>query len=249
MYLQITTKCNMACPHCCYSCSMKGKHGDLQTIKDSIRFALDYTEIISIGGGEPTLHPDFFEILKTCLWEFDSVWMATNGSKTDIMYRLDNIINQEDYPECDCQEEYTKEELIEYTGDEYGCLCHEKIQNDTILQENKLTVALSQDYFHDPIDQRIIDLWKSRKYEIRDVTEGHTGIIAEGRAKRTGSGWNEEGCVCPDLLIRPDGKIKLCGCKKSPIIGDVYYGIEGKWDEIIRNNEEFNDTRCFKALN
>ena len=251
MYLQITTKCNMKCSHCCYSCGKNGKHADYNTVIDMIRYARERDEFVTIGGGEPTLHPRFFDILKHCLEDFDYVWMATNGSQTDSMYRLANIIDGEDYPECDCQEQYTKEELIEYTGDEYGCLCHEKMTDDTIYQEDKLSVALSQDCFHDDIDEKVRSLWlrranvhQSSHFEIRDVSHH---VVAEGRAKRTGSGW-EEGCVCSDMVIRPDGKIKLCGCTRSPIIGDIWSGIEEKWDDIIYNNDDFNDERCYKAI-
>lgn len=228
---------------------MRGKHGDLQTIKNSIYFiAQTYgEESISIGGGEPTLHPDFFEILQLCLQQFDYVWLATNGSQTDKMYRLSNIIEGCDEPQMDC--DCTEDEL-----EDYGCLCYEKYGDDLIYQENKLSVALSQDYFHDEINERIVNLWTIRAkdrasgYEIRDVTKANSGIIAEGRAVKTGSGWNTDDCVCPDIFIAPDGKIKLCGCKKSPIIGDTNSGIESKWKNIIDNNDNFNDTHCCKSL-
>ena len=229
---------------------MRGKHGDFNVIRQSIYWAAEFmhNETISIGGGEPTLHPDFFKILKICLSEFDSVWLATNGSQTDIMLRLSNIIEDCDYEsfECDCDEE---------TIEEYGCLCYEKYDTDLISNpENKLSVALSQDHFHSDINERIVNLWTKRAenkryhYEIRNVTKSNNGIIAEGRAKKTGSGWNKEDCVCADLLIKPNGKIKLCGCKKSPIIGNTYDGVIPKWENIIYNSGHFNDTRCHKSL-
>lgn len=256
MYLQITTKCNMSCEHCCYSCGKRGKHGDLSTIIDAITFARDTfgDETITIGGGEPTLHPDFFKILKCCLEDFDYVWMATNGSQTNIMHRLADIIDGEDYPEeeCDCAERLGEDFLEEY-GE---CMCYEKIAYgaDCIYQEDQLSVALSQDCFHDPIDSRIVELWTRRAnqhkhshFEIRNVTNSYKGVIAEGRAKRTGVG-SAKGCVCSDLLIRPDGKIKLCGCNRSPIIGNIWSGIAEKWETVIYEDEHFNDERCYKAL-
>jgi len=256
MYLQITTKCNMSCSHCCYSCSMRGKHGEYETIIDSIAFARDCTDSISIGGGEPTLHPRFFDILKHCLDDFDYVWMATNGSQTDTMYRLANIIDMEDYPECDCSKEYTPEEMEKYTGDEDGCLCHEKITDDSIYQEDKLSVALSQDCFHDPIDKKIESIWQKRAdngngrsshFEIRDVSRSRNGVIAEGRAKRTGSGW-AEGCVCPGIVIKPSGKLRLCGCLRSPVIGDIWSGIDEKWETAIQDDDGYQGTNCYKDI-
>lgn len=225
MYLQITNKCNMRCAHCCYSCNSHGKHMDFQTALHAIGFATDYgTDTISIGGGEPTLHPRFFDILKECLREFDYVWMATNGSKTKIMYRLASIIENRDYENF-----------------EYG-----------IFQEDKLSVALSQDCFHDPIDERIVSLWEKRSqsrnghYEIRNVTHSMSGVAAQGRAKRTGSGWGEH-CVCTDHVIRPDGSVKMCGCTGAPIIGDIWNGIDDKWDPVLQS-EKYLNSNCYRDV-
>jgi len=240
MYLQITTKCNMHCAHCCYSCSMRGKHGEFHVIAEAIHFASQFgDEAITIGGGEPTLHPQFFYILEKCLDNFSYVWMATNGSQTSTMYRLANIINGEDRPDCECTEE-------EIDNDECTCM------DNGIYQEGKLSVALSQDYFHDEIDIRIVDLWtnkvKNRQsgFEIRNVAQSSSGVAAEGRAKKTGSGWSDH-CVCNDIVIKPNGKLKLCGCTKSPVIGDIRYGIDEKWEKRMWE-EKYQDERCYKSL-
>ncbi len=247
MYLQITTKCNMSCAHCCYSCSMRGKHGTLDAVVGGIAFARERgEESISIGGGEPTLHPDFFKILGFCLTDFDYVWLATNGSQTDTMLRLANIIHMEDYPPCDCLEEYGEEEF-----DESGCVCHEKEDYDSIHQEDKLSVALSLDPFHSEINEEVEDLWrrwanvhKHSHFEIRDVQHA---VIVQGRAKRTQTGWVDDDCVCPDVIIKPDGKLRLCGCTRSPVIGDVREGIEEKWEEVL-DSDGFKETNCYKSM-
>ena len=185
---------------------------------------------ISIGGGEPTLHPDFFEILQRCLWNFDYVWMATNGSRTKVMKRLANILDMEDYQNGD--------------HEDYDGICMER--------DDQLCVELSTDYFHKPISDWVLYHWTRRSqqtphsgYGLRDVTKYGNGPIAVGRAKRTSSGW-KDGCVCSSVFVRPDGKIKLCGCKKSPIIGDVYYGIAEKWIDFIQKDEDYNNNYCYK---
>jgi hypothetical protein len=249
MYLQITTKCNMKCEHCCYSCTMHGKHMDYDTAVQAMDFCrrTEGDEAITIGGGEPTLHPKFFDILKHCLMDFNYVWMATNGSQTEVMLRLHDILSGNDFENAIIhQEEVVEgedpEENIEYDED------------SIINADDKLTVALSLDCFHEAINQRVIDIWKRAAvqhkrtgYEIRNVTESHDGPIAEGRGERTGAGYSK-GCVCSDLLIRPDGKIKLCGCNKAPVIGDIWKGIEEKWEDVMQNNEKFQDERCYKSL-
>ena len=235
MYLQITEKCNMTCAHCGFSCTMGGKHGDRRVIMDAIRFATDYgDEFIEIGGGEPTLHPDFFDILKTCLWEFENTWMATNGSQTDIMYRLHDIINNEDHPECDC------EELDPEQYEKYDCLCHEKLDYYPLMGEDKLEVVLSQDCYHDPIDSKILDLWKRNNYEIRDVSDG---VSDTGRANKNQLS-SDNTCVCAGIIIKPTGKLKLCGCEDSPIIGDIYSGVENKWANFM-DTDEYRGNNCY----
>ena len=239
MYLQITTKCNMACAHCCYSCTKRGKHADYNTLLQAINFASDYdNETISIGGGEPTLHPRFFDILAECLTMFDYVWLATNGSQTDTMFRLSNILEGDDYPDC----EYSEEDIE-------NDFCHR--YDNAIYQENKLGVALSQDHFHDLIDQRIIDIWRRNAhrhtrsgYEIRDVSRH---VINQGRAVKTQTG-QEKGCPCSDLVIKPNGKIRACGCTRSPCIGDIWDGVNSQWEELIYTHEDFNNERCYKSI-
>lgn len=250
MYMQITTKCNMKCAHCCYSCNMNGKHMDWGTVIDSISFAQDRDDHISIGGGEPTLHPRFFDILRICLNDFSYVWMATNGSKKKAMLRLSNILLGEDFPD-DIPYNPEDEAAYERALDAYN----------PIYQEDKLGVALSLDYFHDPIDEWVVNRWRmmsarnqydrggSRGFEIRDVTKTISGVIKEGRAKRTGNYQDEKGCVCGDLLIRPDGKIKLCGCRKSPIIGSVTEGISEYWNDVISDDSGYRETNCYKGIN
>ena len=224
MYLQITTKCNMRCIHCAFSCSPnKGEYMQWSTFIDAISFAKETEEIISIGGGEPTIHPRFFDILRHALWTFDYVWFATNGKKTNTMKRLIRIVE-----EYDCNEEY----------------------NPIILaHENHLCVALSQDYYHEDINPMIANYWKKRSrdrrsgYEIRDVTTSFTGITAQGRAKRNNL-TDTNHCICPGIFINPQGGVKMCGCENSPIIGTIWSGIEDKWQEFM-NTQEYNNTQCF----
>lgn len=217
MYLQITTKCNMRCDHCCYSCGPKGEHMNMNTFYQAVQYIGDWDECISIGGGEPTVHPNFFQILSHCISIFDYVWMATNGKKKRSMKRLAKIIDGED---------------------------------EEIYQEGKLHVDLSLDYFHEPIDYDIESYWLRRSttrdsgYGIRDVTTSHYGVIKQGRAERT-QNWATEGeCVCSDLIIKPNGQIKICGCNSSPIIGDVWNGVEPKWEKVIQSGL-FREADCY----
>lgn len=228
----------MTCDHCGYNCNMKGKHGEFETICKAIAFARDNfgNESISIGGGEPTMHPDFFKILDYCLNEFDYVWLATNGNFTDKMWRLSNIINNCDYESfddyCTCETDEERD----------NCDCYPK---GVIYQENKLTVALSLDPWHNPIDERLKNHWikqssqhKHSGFEIRDVSRN---ISANGRGKNL---TDKKGCLCSDIVCKPDGKLKLCGCNNAPKIGDICNGISEKWSDYMLT-DDYSNYNCF----
>ena len=63
MYIRILNECNMSCDHCMMNCErgVKGEHMNHGTFARALDFAKDYGEHITIGGGEPTMHKDFFD--------------------------------------------------------------------------------------------------------------------------------------------------------------------------------------------
>ena len=190
MYLSITTRCNMQCSHCCMSATSEGKDMSLEVFKAAIQ--LD--ECATLGGGEPTLHPQFEKFLFLAMANCEYVWLATNGSNTEIALSLAKL---------------AKKGII-------GC-------------------DLSQDDFHDPIDQEVIDAFTIGKnvttcygcetHDLRGIRNVNNHVLNVGRAKEGGIGW-EEGCGCEDIFIDTDGNAHRCGCLGSPIIGDVFNGIE-----------------------
>jgi len=76
----------MTCAHCCYACGPKGEDMSLDTFRAAI--ANDYDEMVSIGGGEPTIHPHFWEIMGLSLGHYEYVWLATNGKNTETALAL-----------------------------------------------------------------------------------------------------------------------------------------------------------------
>lgn len=91
MYLQLTTRCNMTCEHCLFACTDKGVDISLEDAKMAIDEAADVGDNLTIGGGEPTMHPQFWDIMahavetgekhrdEECPW----VFIVTNGKNTE----------------------------------------------------------------------------------------------------------------------------------------------------------------------
>lgn len=85
MYIRITSRCNMSCPHCCYNCTTQGQDMTLETFRKVLTLCSDHGSIPFIGGGEPTLHPKFeqflLEAIATAAEIGDGpVGIITNGS-------------------------------------------------------------------------------------------------------------------------------------------------------------------------
>src|ERR1035441_1381 len=100
MYVQITSRCNFTCAHCCFACTAKGTDMTRETFHKAIALACDHEASITIGGGEPTLHPLFQEFLMYAIWELASqsnsqgspaVFLVTNGSNMEAAITLAHL--------------------------------------------------------------------------------------------------------------------------------------------------------------
>lgn len=224
MYIMITSVCNMSCNHCCMSCGKdyKGQHMSQEVFEKALELCASYGSYIVLGGGEPTLHPQFMKYLamsiqyeQTHVQSGISPWFATNGSNTE--RTLDLLYNSQ-YVEVDFFEKMYKHSFIEW-------------QEDPLF-----SMAVSQDSFHDPIDSIVFDTAKRLGVEIRN-TEQH--LVDAGHCD-TGTSDN---CCCDVFQIKPDGKIYLCGCDEAPCIGDVHQGIIAD-DDVLTSL----DIQCIKEF-
>lgn len=90
MYLQITTRCQMACRHCCWDCSASGEDMPYKTFQAAVRLAAETGCAITIGGGEPTLHPGFWDMADFASRELPEgfVGVVTNGYDREQAFRV-----------------------------------------------------------------------------------------------------------------------------------------------------------------
>jgi uncharacterized radical SAM superfamily Fe-S cluster-containing enzyme len=82
--IEITDRCNLTCPTC-YAMSSPhyGRHrtvAEVERMFDIIVENEGEPDVVQISGGEPTLHPDFFEILDLAKTKpFKHIMLNTNG--------------------------------------------------------------------------------------------------------------------------------------------------------------------------
>lgn len=84
IYFNITYKCNLDCVFCfSNSTSPNGKVMGLSAIFDSLlKLKPEKSDLIVLNGGEPTLHPEFYNILYTIQSNFPSaIAIYSNGSR------------------------------------------------------------------------------------------------------------------------------------------------------------------------
>ncbi len=96
-YLLLTRKCNLSCSHCIRSSNSSFSefmHFDIATSVIS-QIAEDNPDAsILISGGEPTLHPRFFDIVEYATARLKSVMINTNGLSLKKLLALKTLNNQ-----------------------------------------------------------------------------------------------------------------------------------------------------------
>lgn len=88
LFVEMTEQCNLRCLHCGSDCTQtKKQYIDTKLLSDTFRqIAADFnpqTVMVCLTGGEPLLHPDFFEIVREIV-RLGFPWgMTTNGTLID----------------------------------------------------------------------------------------------------------------------------------------------------------------------
>lgn len=82
LYLEICSACNLKCKYC-FEKDYIAQFVDIDKLFEFFHVIQPLVDDIVITGGEPTLHPDFFEIVEH-FSEYVNVVITTNGSILDI---------------------------------------------------------------------------------------------------------------------------------------------------------------------
>ena len=83
LFFEITDRCNLECRHCGSNCTAEGQlltSGDIEKVLGTIG---PDKPMLCLTGGEPMMHPDFFEIAE-CIRDKGFSWgMTTNATLID----------------------------------------------------------------------------------------------------------------------------------------------------------------------
>ena len=204
MYIMITSKCNMKCAHCGFSCTEKGEDMSLEVFTKAAELAGERGEHIAIGGGEPTIHPQFWALLGIALGSTDeSVWLSTNGSITETAIKLAKM---------------AKKGIIgcRLSIDKWHDPIHHRVE-DAFRREERSYLDRDNNDCRE-ISKGTYDLIKSGR-AVKLVNNGH----AIGK----------QGCICSEVFVTPNGNIYECGCQLHQI-GTVFDGYEmpSSYDEF-----------------
>jgi MoaA/NifB/PqqE/SkfB family radical SAM enzyme len=98
--LDLTTACNFSCPHCVDS--MVLNHGEslsLETVRDTVETlrSKGLRSVILLGGGEPTLHKDFGEVVRVIKDRGLQLGIVTNGSKLERVVKVADLLQEKDW--------------------------------------------------------------------------------------------------------------------------------------------------------
>jgi len=99
--LDLTTACNFRCDHCIDwdILNTPNKH-DVEVLRNSLREMRDrgLRSVILIGGGEPTLHPKFSEMVRYMKTELDlQIAVVTNGTGNNKIMEIADCLDERDW--------------------------------------------------------------------------------------------------------------------------------------------------------
>lgn len=214
MYLQITTRCNMACDHCCYSCLKAGTDMPRDVLVAALDLGLAHgDDYVTIGGGEPTLHRHFWDylglVMSRIVPEDGFIHVATNGTVERSALQLAQLAR---------------------AGVIHAELSRTLWHQEQAVQPTQRVIDAFTRTKRAGFDRDSRDL-----RGIRELTGSYGTPIAVGRAAE----WGEPGCCCDTLHVDPDGTLYACGCRIErlgtvfqPAIPEDYFEREERCSRI-----------------
>lgn len=98
--LDLTTTCNYRCDHCIDHDALNTRHKyDPDELLQSLEYMIKrgLRSVILIGGGEPTLHPMFVEVVRFLKQRDVQVAIVSNGSRNEVIHEIAGELSGKDW--------------------------------------------------------------------------------------------------------------------------------------------------------
>lgn len=98
--LDLTTACNYACDHCIDFDTLNSRQRfEHEKLLESLGKMIEQglRSVILIGGGEPTLHPGFCEIVRFLKKRGIQIAIVSNGSRNEKIYEIAEVLSKRDW--------------------------------------------------------------------------------------------------------------------------------------------------------
>lgn len=188
------------------SATKNGHDMTMETFKAALASAKEYGHNhICLGGGEPTLHPDFEKMLFLAIGTVEDVFIITNGSQTDRALVLAKLAGKGVIG-------------AELSQDQW----HDEIDSEVVEAFTVHRDPHSYRGYRDATEDRrgirtVRTVLRQGRGARKSFMKRHTTIV---------------GCACDgDPHVDPMGNVHQCGCLDAPIVGDVFDGFEPLSDE------------------
>lgn len=162
-------------------------------------------DTITLGGGEPLLHPDIEKIIDFCA--FKKVGIVTNGA-TDNVLKIHQKVYGSDIPRKeDNKIDFSREFPI------HLCLSFDRFRK--LLEPEVYRSFLLFGGFHQC--DAVGGNWKFIPFRM-----GRAVNLPKEDTCDSGEDTCYLDCFFPDLFVTIDGFVKQCGCIEAPILGKFY---------------------------
>ena len=146
--LDLTSACNFSCPYCVDSRLINaGKSLTVEEVKKTIETLHSHglRSVILIGGGEPTLHKDFEEIVRTLKSKGLQVGIVTNGSRLERVEAIADQLEKKDWIRIsvDAGRQRTFRELHQPKGE---VTLHQILEKTKRVKEKNPAVSLGYSF-------------------------------------------------------------------------------------------------------
>lgn len=169
-----------------------------------LTFALRNEQTITLGGGEPTIHPQFWPWMQYArkrlrplfdVHDFPAVGLVTNGSNTELSLKLADLAKRGKIWAAVSQDRY-HDEIDPRVFNAFRKPEYDRYGLDLFQYDHTTRTAIQQERENDRRDIRSVDL-----------------VRPAGRARSWGD--PRFGSFCCGIHIDPSGKMWECQCRKN----------------------------------